>query len=143
MFQNNKGMSKHVIMPPSTNQEEFILDYVHKHGYPTHRSLGDRLCILARMFSEEHIENVLRTGTDRDSSSGTYLSVQGERVAQQGLFPEDIIYTECLANVGDLREGFAISTYDSEKMRFVSQDMCTPIQPNTFYDALIAVFSRK
>ena len=139
-------MAEQVIIPLDVKLEEFIMDYVHNHGYPHHKSRGYHPVVIVRTFSDKNIGRVLGGGTDRDFSSQMHHSGHSDAIRQQGLGAGDVIYATVPACLPDrLRDGSAIAAYDSEKLEVVPH--CGPIYkercPHTFNDALIAVFSNR
>lgn len=52
-------MAERVIIPEDMKLGEFIMGYVHDHGYPNHKSGGYAPIIVVRAFSDKNVGRVL------------------------------------------------------------------------------------
>ena len=117
---NKKYMAEQITISPGAKLEEFIMDYVHNHGFPNHKAGGYDPIIIVRTFSRDHIGKVLGSGTDRDFSSQMHWPQDREALQREGLNPGDVIYATVPALLSErLDDNSALAAYDSEKLEIV------------------------
>jgi hypothetical protein len=134
---------KTVVVPNDVILGEFIMEYVHKNGYPDHKLQGYAPVIRARTFSKDRVNYVVGRGTDRDFFSAIHHPQHRDAIDADGLGAGDIIYVTVVGELSEkIVEGRAIAAYDSEKLAHVPNGgpMYKEKAPHTFSDALIAVF---